>query len=71
MARKTLNARRIEAQIELEEAQARLTKLQNEAAARIGRIAIKTGLADRGLSDDEIKSEFEKIASRREQGEKS
>ena len=71
MARKTLNARRIEAQRELEEAQARLTKLQNEAAARIGRIAIKTKFADLGLSDDEIKTEFEKIFSRREQGERS
>lgn len=71
MARKTLNARRIEAQRELEEAQARINKLQNEAATRIGRVAVKTGLADLGLSDDEIKSEFEKIISRRRQGEKS
>lgn len=71
MARKTLNARRIEAQRELEEAQARLTKLQNEAATRIGRIAVKTGLADLGLPDDEIKLEFEKIISVRKQGERS
>ncbi|EKN00773.1 MULTISPECIES: TraC family protein [unclassified Acidocella] len=71
MARKTLNARRIEAQRELEEAQARLTKLQNEAATRIGRIAVKTGLADLGLSDDEIKLEFEKIISGIKQGERS
>ena len=71
MARKTLNARRIEAQRELEEAQARLTKIQNEAATRIGRIAVKTGLADLGLSDDEIKLEFEKIISGTKQGERS
>lgn len=71
MARKTLNARRIEAQRELEEAQARLTKLQNEAAIRIGRIAVKTGLADLGLSDDEIKLQFEKIISGIKQGERS
>lgn len=70
MARKTLNARRAEAQRELEEAQAKLVKLQNETASRIGRIAIKTGLVDLGLSDDEIKSEFERIASRKEQGDK-
>jgi hypothetical protein len=70
MARKTLNARRIEAQKELEEAQQRLNKLQNEAATRIGRIAVKTGLADLGLPDDEIKSEFEKIISTKEQAKR-
>lgn len=70
MVRKTLNARRVEAQKELEEVQAKIAKLQNETASRIGRIAIKTRLADLGLSDDEIKTEFEKIISRREQGEK-
>lgn len=70
MVRKTLNARRVEAQKELEEVQAKLAKLQNETASLIGRIAIKTRLADLGLSDDEIKTEFGKIMSRREQGEK-
>ena len=48
MARKTLAERRSDALSELEMAKARLAKLDNEAAERIGRIAIKSGLVNRG-----------------------
>ncbi|WP_336967654.1 TraC family protein [Sphingobium aromaticiconvertens] len=67
MARKNLNDRRAAARRELEEAQAKFAKLQNEAAARIGKLAVRTGLTDLDLSDDEIKSTFEGIVARKEQ----
>lgn len=65
MARKTLIDRQAAARREIMEAQAKLAKLQNQAAARIGRIAVRTGLADLGLSDAEIRSAFEELVSSR------
>lgn len=53
MARKTLAERRSDAISELETAKARLAKLDNEAAERIGRIAIKSGLVNLKLTDDQ------------------
>lgn len=44
MGRKTLLDRRSDAVLELETAKAKLAKLDNEAAERIARIAIKSGL---------------------------
>lgn len=64
MARKTLSDRRSDALSELETAKARLAKLDNEAAERIGRIAIKSGLVNLDLSDDQVREEFEKIVER-------
>lgn len=61
MARKTFIDRQAAARREIMEAQAKLAKLQNQAAARIGRIAVRTGLADLGLSDAEIRSAFEEL----------
>lgn len=63
MARKTLSDRRAAARRELEEAKAKFAKLQDEAAARIAKLAIKTGLTESGLTDDEIKSAFEEIVA--------
>lgn len=65
MARKTLIDRQAAARREIMKAQAKLAKLQNQAAARIGRIAVRTGLADLGLSDAEIRSAFEELVSSR------
>ncbi|EKN6268423.1 TraC family protein [Serratia proteamaculans] len=65
MARKTLADRRADALSELETAKARLAKLDNEAAERIGRIAIKSGLVNLELSDDDIRTEFDQIVQRR------
>lgn len=65
MARKTFIDRQAAARREIMEAQAKLAKLQNQAAARIGRIAVRTGLADLGLSDAEIRSAFEELVSSR------
>lgn len=65
MTRKTFIDRQAAARREIMEAQAKLAKLQNQAAARIGRIAVRTGLADLGLSDAEIRSAFEELVSSR------
>ncbi|HWK37928.1 MAG TPA: TraC family protein [Hyphomicrobium sp.] len=67
MARKTLNDRAAAAQRELEEAQVKVAKLQNEQASRIGKLAVRAGLTNLGLTDDEIKSAFEKIVDSKEQ----
>lgn len=67
MARKNLNDRRATARRELEEAQAKFAKLQNETAARIGKLAVRTGLTELDLSDDEIKSAFEEIVASNKQ----
>ncbi|RMR58973.1 TraC family protein [Pseudomonas cichorii] len=64
MARKTLSERRADACSELEMAKARLAKLDNEAAERIARIAIKSGLVNLDLADDRIREEFDRIVER-------
>ena len=61
MARKTLSERRADACSELEMAKARLAKLDNEAAERI---AIKSGLVNLDLADDQIREEFDRIVER-------
>ncbi|EOD4814568.1 MULTISPECIES: TraC family protein [Serratia] len=68
MARKTLSDRRADARAELEAAKARLEKLNNEFAERIGRIAIRSGLVNLDLTDDEIREEFDKIVQSRSKG---
>ncbi|MGV8621167.1 TraC family protein [Pseudomonas aeruginosa] len=68
MARKTLAERRSDALSELEMAKARLAKLDNEAAERIGRIAIKSGLVNLELTDDQVREEFDRIVERISKG---
>lgn len=68
MARKTLSERRADACSELEIAKARLAKLDNEAAERIARIAIKSGLVNLDLADDDIREEFHRIVERISKG---
>ena len=43
-------------------------KLDNEAAERIGRIAIKSGLVNLELTDDQVREEFDKIVERISKG---
>jgi hypothetical protein len=68
MARKTLSERRSDAISELETAKARLAKLDNEAAERIGRIAIKSGLVNLKLTDDQVRKEFDRIVEKISKG---
>ncbi|PHN31377.1 TraC family protein [Pseudomonas sp. ICMP 460] len=69
MARKILAERRSDALSELETAKARLAKLDNEAAERIGRIAIKSGLVNLEITDDQIREEFDNIVERIRKGD--
>ena len=69
MARKTLAARRSDALSELETAKARLAKLDNETAERIGRIAVKSGLVNLEITDDQIREEFDNIVERIRKGD--
>ncbi|QHG22476.1 TraC family protein [Pseudomonas sp. DTU12.1] len=69
MARKTLAERRSDALSELETAKARLAKLDNEAAERIGKIAIKSGLVNLEITDDRIREEFDNIVERIRKGD--
>lgn len=64
MARKPLLDRRSDAVQELEIAKAKLAKLDNEAAERIARIAIKSGLINLQLKDEQIREEFSRIVER-------
>ena len=68
MARKTLSERRADALSELETAKARLAKLDNEAAERIGRIAIKSRIVKVELTDDQVREEFDRIVERISKG---
>jgi len=45
-------------------AKTRLAKLDNEAAERIARIAIKSGLVNLDLADDHIREEFNRIVEK-------
>ncbi|EBT5577568.1 hypothetical protein CL259_24145 [Salmonella enterica] len=64
MARKSIQERRAAALAEVEAAKKRLAQLEAEAAERIGRIAIKAGLVDLDLSDEQLGEEFATIAAK-------
>ncbi|WP_438942618.1 TraC family protein [Pseudomonas savastanoi] len=46
-----------------------MAKLDNEAAERIGRIAIKSGLVNLEITDDQIREEFDNIVERIRKGD--
>lgn len=64
IVRKTFRDRRAEALAELEQAKQRLASLEDTATARIGRLAVKAGLAELEISDVQLLGEFDAIASR-------
>lgn len=64
MARKTLKERREAALAKLDEAKERLAKLEDHEAARIGKVAVKAGLADIDVTDEQLASEFSAIVNR-------
>lgn len=68
MARKNLVDRLILAEQELEAAKAKFVKLQKESADRIARLALKSGLPTLGLTDDQIKAEFDSIVAKHRKG---
>lgn len=62
--RRTLKERRESALAEVEAAKAKLAALETAAAERIGKMAIRAGLVDLELSDDQLAKEFDAIASK-------
>lgn len=70
MARKTLTERRAAALAEVEAAKKRLAQLESDAAERIGRIALRAGLVELDLTDEQLSAEFDAIASKFRDGPK-
>ena len=64
MARKTLAERRAEKLAQLDALRKELAQLENKAAERIGRIAVRAGLADLDLDDEQLTQEFAAIAAK-------
>jgi hypothetical protein len=64
MARKTLTERRAEKLAELEKIKGELAKIEAQAAERIGRIAVRSGLADLDIDDEQLAKEFAAVAAK-------
>lgn len=64
MARKTLTERRADALAEVAAAKQRLAKIEADAAERLGKMALKAGLADVDVSDEDLAKEFAALAER-------
>lgn len=64
MARKSLAERRAEKLAQLDALRKELAQLENKAAERIGRIAVRAGLADLDLDDEQLAQEFAAIAAK-------
>jgi len=63
MARKTLAERKAAIQEELRSTQARMARLEAEEAARIGKLAIRAGLSDLNLDDEEMLAALQKFSA--------
>ena len=70
MARKTLTERRTEKLEELDRIKNQLAKLEAQAAERIGRLAIRAGLGDIDLEDEQLAKEFAAVAAKFQAGQK-
>lgn len=64
MARKKASERRAEALAALEAAKRSVAELEAKDAARIGKLAVKAGLADLDLDDATLLREFQALAGR-------
>jgi len=64
MARKSIKDRRADALAELEAAKAKLAELEAAEAGRIGKLAIKAGLTEVEISDEQLAKEFAAIATK-------
>lgn len=64
MARKTIKDRRANALAELEAAKRKLANIESAEAERIGKLAIKAGLTDADISDEQLAKEFAAIAEK-------
>lgn len=64
MARQPLAERRAATRAKIAALKAEIAKMDAIAAERIGRLAVRAGLADLALDDDALLREFEAIAAR-------
>ncbi len=64
MPRKSLTDRRAEKLAQLDAIKKELAALETKAGERLGRLALKAGLADLDLDDDTLIEEFRAIAGR-------
>ena len=64
MPRKSISGLRAEKVAQMEELQRELAQLDAKAAERIGRLAVKAGLADIDVDDDLWVKEFKALAGR-------
>lgn len=64
MARKTLAERRSEKLEELERIKNDLARIESQAAERIGKLAIRAGLADLDIGDEQLSKEFAAVAAK-------
>ena len=64
MPRKSISGLRAEKLAQMEELQRELAQLDAKAADRIGKLAVKAGLADLDLEDDLWIKEFKALAGR-------
>ena len=70
MARKTFVERRSEKLAEIDRIKNELARIEALAAERIGRVAIRSGLADIDLDDEVLTKEFAAIAAKFQKGPK-
>ena len=68
MARQPLAERRAATRAKIAALPAEIAKMDAIAAERIGRLAVRAGLADLALDDDALLREFEAIAARHTAG---
>lgn len=61
--RKTLKEKRIDALAAVEAAKAALAAIESATAERIGKLAIRAGMADIDLTDEQISAAFEKVVA--------
>jgi len=64
LAQKTLGERRAEKLAQMEALRKELAALEAKAGERIGKLAIRAGLADLNLDDETLVKEFQAIAGR-------
>ena len=64
MVRKTITERRAEKLAQMDALKKELASLETKAGERIGKLAVRAGLADLSLDDDTLVKEFQAIAGR-------
>ena len=64
MARKTLAERRSEKLDELERIKSDLARIEERAAMQVGKLAVRAGLADLDIEDEQLAKEFAALAAK-------